>query len=127
MPASERHGYCTKSENRMPAGENAIGFHEGYRASGSDRKISANEFHANHIAGFEVGIFRRRSRGTASHCRHAPGRKLFSELCESFGIKAGGNQRSLNRHEKLTAASARLMSVILGQGDTRIGRRGGIR
>ena len=101
MPARERHGHGAKPENRMPAGENPVALHQGYRASGSDRKIAANELHADHVAGFQIGIFRRRSRCAAGHRRHAPGRKLFSELRQRFGIQAGGNQRRFNRNEEL--------------------------
>ncbi len=58
MPARERQRYRAKPENRMAAGENPIGLHQGYRTAGGDGKIAANKLHTNHVAGFQVGIFR---------------------------------------------------------------------
>ena len=75
--------------NRMPTSENPIGFHQGYRAAWAIDKSPRTSSMPTMSPGLRLASSGDASRSAAGHRRHAPGRKLFSELGEGFRIKAG--------------------------------------
>ncbi len=52
----------------------------------------------------------------------APGGELLAEQRDGFGVKAGGDERRFDGHEKLAGSGTGLAREVFGEGNARGGK-----